>query len=79
MSDDDDTPIKEKIYSTPEGKEKTRSKFKNILDDLELKIQKPKTFVKTTEQESTNSKLETNNTSSISNNKSTIKDSKNKT
>ena len=78
MSDDDDTPIKGKVYATPEGKEKTRSKFKNILEDLELKMPRPKSFGKTNEQESTNSKLETNNTSSISNNKNIIKDSKNK-
>lgn len=93
MSDDEGTPVKQKIYSTPEGKEKTRSKFKNILDDLELKMPKPKSFIKKTEQESTNSKIDTtnskidttnskvelNNTNTISNNKNTNKDSKNKT
>ena len=79
MSDDDDSIIKEKIYSTPEAKEKTRSKFKNILDDLELKMQKPKSFIKKTEQDSTNSKLDTSISNSISNNKNSVKDSKNKT
>ena len=74
MSDDENTPIKEKIYSTPESKDKTRSKFKNILDDLELKMPKPKSFTKKSEQDSTNSKTDTNNTNSIS----SIKNSKNK-
>jgi len=78
MSDDDGAPVKEKIYSTPEGKDKTRSKFKNILEDLELKMQKPKTFITKIEEDSTNSKLDTNISASISNNKNYIKDSKNK-
>ena len=34
---DDDSPIKEKTFSTPESKQKTSSRFDNILDDLELK------------------------------------------
>ena len=38
MSDDDGTPIKEKIYATPESKNKSRSKFDNILNELELKM-----------------------------------------
>ena len=50
---DDDSPIIEKLYSTPESKEKTRSKFKNILDDIELKLKKPKKDI-------SNSDLETN-------------------
>ena len=79
MSDDDDTPVKEKIYSTPESKDKTRSKFKNILDDLELKMPKPKSFVKKVEQDSTNSKLDTNNSNSISNHKNSMKELKSKT
>ena len=72
---DDDTPVKEKVYSTPESKDKTHSKFKNILDDLELKMQKPKSFIKKSEQDSINSKTDTNNASTIS----SIKNSKNKT
>ena len=80
---EDGTPIKEKNFSTPEAKDKTRSKFKNILDDLELKMAKPKSFVKKIESEkdSTNSKLDTNNSNTIitSNNKNTIKEFKNKT
>ena len=76
---DDDTPVKEKIYATPESKDKTRSKFKNILDDLELKMPKPKSFVKKMEQDSINSKLDTNNSNSISNNKNSMKDLKAKT
>ena len=72
---DDDTPVKEKVYSTPESKDKTRSKFKNILDDLELKMQKPKSFIKKSEQDSINSKTDINNASTIS----SIKNSKNKT
>ena len=79
MSDDDDTPVKEKIYATPESKDKTHSKFKNILDDLELKMQKPKSFVKKLEQDSINSKLDINNSNSISNNKNSIKELKTKT
>ena len=79
MSDDDDTPVKEKIYATPESKDKTSSKFKNILDDLELKMPKPKSFVKKMEQDSINSKLDTNNSNSISNNKNSMKDLKPKT
>ena len=50
---DEDSPVIDKLYSTPESKEKTRSKFKNILDDIELKLQKPK-------KDTTNSNLETN-------------------
>ena len=79
MSDDDVTPVKEKIYATPESKDKTRSKFKNILDDLELKMPKPKSFVKKVEQDSINSKLDINNSNSISSQKNSIKDLKSKT
>ena len=79
MSDDDVTPVKEKIYATPESKDKTRSKFKNILDDLELKMPKPKSFVKKVEQDSINSKLDINNSNSISSHKNSMKDLKNKT
>ena len=49
---DEDSPVIDKLYSSPESKEKTRSKFKNILDDIELKLQKPK-------KNTTNSNLET--------------------
>ena len=54
MSDDEDSPISDKLYSTPESKEKTRSKFKNLLDDIELKMQKQN------KKNVTNSNLETN-------------------
>ena len=74
MSDDDGTPIKEKIYSTPESKNKSRSKFDNILNELELKMPKQKTNLRKTEDDSTNSKLDTSN----SNNKESTKDTKNK-
>ena len=33
---DEDSPIMDKLYSTPESKEKTRSKFKNLLDDKNM-------------------------------------------
>ena len=60
MSDEDDSPIADKLYSTPESKQKTRSKFKNILDDIELKLQKQN------KKNVTNSNLETNsNTNKI--------------
>ena len=49
---DEDSPIINKLYSTPESKEKTVSKFKNIIDDIELKLKKPK-------QNTTNSNLDT--------------------
>ena len=77
---DDGTPIKEKIFSTPEGKDKTRSKFKNILDDLELKMAKPKSFIKKEEPEkdNKNSKSDINNSNIVSNNKNSMKDLKNK-
>ena len=74
MSDDDGTPIKEKIYATPESKNKSRSKFDNILNELELKMPKQKTNLRKTEDDSTNSKLDTSN----SNNKESTKDTKNK-
>ena len=48
MSDDDGTPIKEKIYATPESKNKSRSKFDNILNELELKMPKQKANTKKT-------------------------------
>ena len=54
MSDDEDISISDKLYSTPESKEKTRSKFKNLLDDIELKMQKQN------KKNVTNSNLETN-------------------
>jgi len=59
---DEDSPIIDKLYSTPESKEKTRSKFKNLLDDIELKLQKPK-------KNTTNSNLETNSNTSSNTNK----------
>ena len=63
MSDEDDSPIADKLYSTPESKQKTRSKFKNILDDIELKLQKQN------KKNVTNSNLETNsNTNKIEKN-----------
>ena len=49
---DEDSPIINKLYSTPESKEKTVSKFKNIIDDIELKLKKPK-------QNTSNSNLDT--------------------
>ena len=76
MSDDDDIPKKEKIFSTPEAKNKTHSRFKNILDDIELKMSKPNSYIKKVDEDSTISKSDTNN--SISNNKDSIKDLKNK-
>jgi len=54
MSDEEDISISDKLYSTPESKEKTRSKFKNLLDDIELKMQKQN------KKNVTNSNLETN-------------------
>ena len=54
MSDDEDISISDKLYSTPESKEKTRSKFKNLLDNIELKMQKQN------KKNVTNSNLETN-------------------
>jgi len=63
MSGEDDSPIADKLYSTPESKQKTRSKFKNILDDIELKLQKQN------KKNVTNSNLETNsNTNKIEKN-----------
>ena len=63
MSDEDDSPIADKLYSTPESKQKTRSKFKNILDDIVLKLQKQN------KKNVTNSNLETNsNTNKIEKN-----------
>ena len=49
---DEDSPIINKLYTTPESKEKTVSKFKNIIDDIELKLKKPK-------QNTSNSNLDT--------------------
>ena len=54
MSDDDESPIKEKIFATPESKDKTSSKFKNILDDIELKMPKPNSYIKKADDDSTN-------------------------
>ena len=54
MSDVEDISISDKLYSTTESKEKTRSKFKNLLDDIELKMQKQN------KKNVTNSNLETN-------------------
>jgi len=65
---DENSPIIDKLYSTPESKEKTQSKFKNILDDIELRLQKPK-------KNETNSNLDTNsNTNKPEKNKEKNKD-----
>ena len=79
MSDGDDSPpVKEKVFSTPESKDKTYSKFKNILDDLELKA-KPKSLIKKTEPSSINSKSDTTNNSTTNTNSNTASNNKNST
>ena len=62
---DEDSPIINKLYSTPRSKDKTISKFKNIIDDIELKMKKPKKNI-------TSSNLDTNSNTNnkIENNKS---------
>ena len=62
---DEDSPIINKLYSTPSSKDKTVSKFKNIIDDIELKIKKHKKSI-------TSSNLDTNSNTNnkIENNKS---------
>ena len=57
---DEDSPIINKLYSTPTSKDKTVSKFKNIIDDIELKMKKHKKSI-------TSSNLDTN--SNTANNK----------
>ena len=75
---DDDSPIKEKIFSTPESKQKVSSKFNNLLDDLELRTQKLLLKNKNKEN-STNTKLDTTSTNSDNNKKDImVNDSKNK-
>ena len=46
MSDDEDNMFKDRNFSTPKSKKKTKSKFENILDDLELKMPKPISIIK---------------------------------
>lgn len=46
MSDDEDNNFKDRNFSTPKSKKKTKSKFENILDDLELKMPKPISIIK---------------------------------
>ena len=62
---DEDSPIINKLYSTPSSKDKTVSKFKNIIDDIELKMKKHKKSM-------TSSNLDTNSNTNnkIENNKS---------
>lgn len=62
---DEDSPIINKLYSTPSSKDKTVSKFKNIIDDIELKMKKHKKSI-------TSSNLDTNSNTNnkIENNKS---------
>ena len=60
MSDDEESPIISKSYGTPESKGKSHSKFKNLIDDIELKLKKP-------QKNNTNSISDTDNTT---NNKS---------
>ena len=62
---DEDSPIINKLYSTPSSKDKTVSKFKNIIDDIELKMKKHKKNI-------TSSNLDTNSNTNnkIENNKS---------
>ena len=62
---DEDSPIINKLYSTPRSKDKTVSKFKNIIDDIELKMKKHKKSI-------TSSNLDTNSNTNnkIENNKS---------
>ena len=62
---DEDSPIINKLYSTPRSKDKTVSKFKNIIDDIELKMKKHKKSM-------TSSNLDTNSNTNnkIENNKS---------
>ena len=57
---DEDSPIINKLYSTPTSKDKTVSKFKNIIDDIELKMKRHKKSI-------TSSNLDTN--SNTANNK----------
>ena len=61
---DEDSPIINKLYSTPRSKDKTVSKFKNIIDDIELKMKKHKKSI-------TSSNLDTNSNKNnkIENNK----------
>ena len=56
MSDDEESPIISKSYGTPESKGKSHSKFKNLIDDIELKLKKP-------QKNNTNSISDTDNTS----------------
>ena len=56
MSDDEESPIISKSYGTPESKGKSHSKFKNLIDDIELKLKKP-------QKTNTNSISDTDNTS----------------
>ena len=67
---DEDSPIINKLYSTPESKEKTVSKFKNIIDDIELKMKKHKKSITSSELDTnsnTNNKTEKNNENKTNN------------
>lgn len=63
---DEDSPIINKLYSTPTSKDKTVSKFKNIIDDIELKMKKHKKSITSSNLDTnsnTNNKIEVNKSS----------------
>ena len=63
---DEDSPIINKLYSTPSSKDKTVSKFKNIIDDIELKMKKHKKSITSSNLDTnsnTNNKKENNKSS----------------
>ena len=63
---DEDSPIINKLYSTPRSKDKTVSKFKNIIDDIELKMKKHKKSITSSNLDTnsnTNNKKENNKSS----------------
>ena len=67
---DEDSPIINKLYSTPSSKDKTVSKFKNIIDDIELKMKKHKKSITSSELDTnsnTNNKTEKNNENKTNN------------
>ena len=75
---DGGTPAKEKISCSLETNDKACWKFKIILDDLELKMAKPKSFIKK-EPEKDNKNFKSDlGINIISNNKNSIKDLKDK-
>ena len=72
---DEDSPVINKLYSTPESKEKTVSKFKNIIDDIELKMKKHKKSITSSELDTnsnTNNKTEKNNENKTKNQNSSL-------